>query len=49
MEEMTLKYITGAEPLTDESFQTYQATLDGFGMQDRIQVYQNAYDRYLAR
>lgn len=49
VEEMTLKYITGAEPLTDESFQTYQATLDGFGMQDCIQVYQNAYDRYLAR
>ena len=49
VEEMTLKYITGAEPLTDESFQTYQATLDGFGMQECIQVYQNAYDRYLAR
>ena len=49
VEEMTLKYITGAEPLTDESFQTYQATLDGFGMQDCIRVYQSAYDRYLAR
>ncbi len=49
VEEMTLKYIIGAEPLTDESFQTYQATLDGFGMQECIQVYQNAYDRYLAR
>ncbi len=49
VEEMTLKYITGAEPLTDESFETYQATLDGFGMQDCVRVYQSAYDRYLAR
>ena len=46
---MTLKYITGAEPLTQESFGTYQATLDGFGMQECIGVYQTAYDRYLER
>lgn len=49
VEEMTLKYITGAEPLTQESFGTYQATLDGFGMQECIGVYQTAYDRYLER
>ena len=49
VEEMTLKYITGGEPLTKDSFQSYQDTLDGFGMQECIAVYQSAYDRYLAR
>lgn len=49
VEEMTLKYITGGEMLTEESFQTYKDTLDGFGMQACIEVYQSAYDRYLAR
>ncbi len=46
---MVLKYITGAEPLTEESFANYQATLDSFGLQSCIEVYQAAYDRYLDR
>lgn len=49
VDEMTLKYITGSEPLTEESFDVYQQTLDNFGMQECIDVYQAAYDRYLQR
>ena len=49
VEEMTLKYITGSEPLTEESFATYKQTMDDFGMQECIEVYQAAYDRYLQR
>lgn len=49
VEEMTLKYITGSEPLTEESFDVYQQTMDNFGMQECIEVYQAAYDRYLQR
>lgn len=49
VEEMTLKYITGGEPLTEESFATYKQTMDEFGMQECIEVYQAAYDRYLQR
>lgn len=49
VEEMTLKYITGGEPLTEESFAAYQEALEGFGVQDCIDVYQSAYDRYLDR
>lgn len=47
--EASLKFITGAEPLTPESWQTYKETMDTFGLQDCIRVYQSAYDRYLAR
>lgn len=49
VEEMTLKYITGSEPLTEESFDVYQQTMDNFGMQECIEVHQAAYDRYLQR
>ncbi len=49
VEEMSLKYITGGEPLTEESFATYKQTMDDFGMQECIEVYQAAYDRYLQR
>lgn len=49
VEEMTLKFITGGEPLTEERFAEYQTALDDFGMQECIEVYQAAYDRYLER
>ncbi len=48
-EEMSLKFITGAEPLTEESWETYKAALDSFGLQECVEVYQSAYDRYLER
>lgn len=48
-EEMSLKFITGAEPLTEETWANYQASMDAFGMQECIAVYQSAYDRYLER
>ena len=46
---MSLKFITGAEPLTEETWANYQASMDAFGMQECIAVYQSAYDRYLER
>lgn len=49
VEEMTLKFITGGEALTEESFATYRQTMDDFGLQNCIEVYQSAYDRYLQR
>lgn len=49
VEEMTLKFITGGEELTEDSFATYQQTMDDFGLQECIGVYQDAYDRYLQR
>lgn len=47
IEEMQWKFITGQEPLSN--FDTYLANLERMGIKDRIQVYQDAYDRYLAR
>ena len=49
IEEMTLKFITGAEELTEESFAEYQTTLESLGVLECIEVYQSAYDRYLER
>lgn len=47
IEEMTRKFITGQEPLTN--YDTYIDTLQKMGMDDLIAAYQAAYDRYTAR
>lgn len=47
IKEMTVKFITGEEPLTN--FDNYIDTLQKMGMDDLIAAYQAAYDRYLSR
>jgi putative aldouronate transport system substrate-binding protein len=49
VEEMTLKFITGNTELNEQTFAEYQQTLKDFGVEDCIEVYQAAYDRYLER
>lgn len=46
IDEYTINYITGT---TDETFEEYQQSLYDNGLQEVIDVYQAAYDRYLAR
>jgi putative aldouronate transport system substrate-binding protein len=47
IQEMTMKFITGEEPLTN--FDTYRDTLQRMGIENLIEAYQVAYDRYVAR
>lgn len=47
VDEMTLRFITGAEPL--ENFEQYVATVRELGFETYLAAYQNAYDRYLER
>ena len=45
-EQMTAEFITGEEPLTDESWNAYLETLNAMGLQARNEIYQAAYDRW---
>lgn len=45
--EMTYKFITGQEPLTN--FDTYMDTLQRMGIEDLIALYQEAYDNFNSR
>lgn len=47
VEEMTMKFITGAESF--DSYETYRETLKSLGVETLIADYQAAYDRYSAR
>ena len=46
-EEMCLKYITGAEPLS--SFDSFQAQIETLGMSRLLELYQQTYDALLAK
>lgn len=46
--EYILKFMTGSEPITDESWNAYVQELDVLGLSEVLQVYQTAYDEYLA-
>jgi hypothetical protein len=46
--EQILKFMTGSVELTDDTWNAYLADMDQLGIQDVLQVYQNAYDEYLA-
>lgn len=46
-EEMTLKFITGQEPL--ENFDAYVENMKGMYVEDAVQIKQDALDRYLER
>jgi len=47
VEEMTVKFIMGLEPL--DNFDSFLATLDSLGVQEVVDAYQSAYDRYVSR
>ena len=47
--EQLLKYMVGTEALTDESWQAFQARLQDMGLEDCVEIYQDAFDRYLER
>lgn len=47
-QERVLKFITGSMPLNDESWDEYVADMTMLGIQDCLDVYQVAYDEYLA-
>ena len=47
--EMTLKFITGATELTEESYADYVDVIIGMGAEDAIEAMQDAYERYLER
>ena len=46
-DEMTLKFITGAEPLSN--WDAYVATINSMGLTDLLKSEQGAYNRYLAK
>jgi putative aldouronate transport system substrate-binding protein len=46
--EQILKFMTGSVELTDDTWNAYLADMDQLGIQDVLDVYQNAYDEYLA-
>lgn len=47
--EMVLKFIIGAEPLTEDSFADYVHKIENMGIQNCLDIYQAAYVRYLDR
>lgn len=47
VDEMIVKFIIGQESL--DNFDTYVERIYGMGLQDAIDAYQAAYDRYMAR
>ena len=47
IDEMTLKFITGAEPL--ENFDAYLEQLDKMGMQDAIDITASEYEVFLTK
>jgi len=45
--EQLLKFITGTEPLNDDSWAAYVEGCNSFGLETCVEVYQKAYDDYL--
>lgn len=46
--ERLLQFMTCAAPITDETWQEYVSQMDALGLSDVMEVYQNAYNEYLA-
>lgn len=46
VEEMEAKFITGVETLDQANWDKYVKTIDSMGVQEYIEVYQQAYDRW---
>lgn len=47
-QEQLLKFMVGDLAITDENWSAYVEQLNTYGLQDAIDVYQNAYDEYIA-
>ena len=47
--EQENKFITGADPLNDETFKAYQDQLKKFGIERAIEIKQKAYEAYMAK
>jgi putative aldouronate transport system substrate-binding protein len=47
--EQILRFILGEDTLDEASWQSFGETLDNMGLRDCVEIYQNAYDRYLGR
>lgn len=47
-QEQLLKFMVGDTPLNDETWNAYVEQIYAYGLQDAIDVYQNAYDEYVA-
>lgn len=45
--ESEAKFISGATPLTQDSFNKYVAQINSFGLDKALQIYQTAYDKYI--
>ena len=46
---MVPKFIMGTEPLTEESFHSFEQQIISLGMDKCLELYQTAYDRYMAK
>ncbi|MCU6708550.1 extracellular solute-binding protein [Paenibacillus sp. J5C_2022] len=49
VEEMSQKWILGAEDLTDDSFAAFQKSLKNMGVEEMLQLEQQAYDRFMSQ
>ena len=47
--EMALKFVTGVEPLNEDSYAKYVSEIEGMRLQDALDAMQSAYDRYMAQ
>lgn len=45
--EQCLKFVVGSEPLNDETWSAYVENCKGLGIEDCLEVYQQAYDDYV--
>lgn len=47
--ESVVKFISGMEPLTEESYAAYVSNIEDMGIDECVEIYQAAYDRYMQR
>ena len=47
IDEMVLKFITGAEPLSN--FENFRSTIMSMGIEEALELEQNGYDNYISK
>lgn len=47
-QETLLSFMTNAVEINDDTWESFQSTLRDMGIQEILDVYQNAYDEYIA-
>ena len=47
MQNYTTTFITGITPLSD--YRTYLEKMEEYGIDEAVQIYQQAYERYLSK